>query len=379
MQIAILGRQPEIGLAELRAVYGHAELVLPQVALVKTEKTLDIDRLGGTRKTARVIATKEMKPADVIKALGLPAEGKITLGVSVCGVKATAKTANVLGMNLKKELVRAGRSVRLLPSKEAEVSDAASLHNRLGAVPAKKELIYVYSEGRQFLAELTGVQNLNAYAARDQERPKRDARVGMLPPKLAQVLVNLAVGSDMGAGKVVLDPFCGTGVVLQEVVLMGMQAYGTDLEPRMIEYSKVNLEWLGGAGRRTGASGTRLEVGDATKHKWKTPISAVASEIYLGQPFSTVPSEEKLGDVKHVTGQILRGFLKNIGGQIEAGTVLALACPAWRRADGSFSRLPLDFLANLGYTVVDGEPCSTLLYYREKQIVARDIIVLRKV
>ncbi|MDR1969810.1 MAG: hypothetical protein LBQ11_00470, partial [Candidatus Nomurabacteria bacterium] len=55
MYLFILGRQPEIGLAELRAVYGKAELLTPQVALVPIKKTPDINRLGGIRKIGRVI------------------------------------------------------------------------------------------------------------------------------------------------------------------------------------------------------------------------------------------------------------------------------------------------------------------------------------
>ncbi len=63
MQIAILGRQPELGLAELRAVYGAAELILPEVALVRTDRPLDIDRLGGTRKAATLIRRLFRRPA----------------------------------------------------------------------------------------------------------------------------------------------------------------------------------------------------------------------------------------------------------------------------------------------------------------------------
>jgi 2-polyprenyl-3-methyl-5-hydroxy-6-metoxy-1,4-benzoquinol methylase len=100
------------------------------------------------------------------------------------------------------------------------------------------------------------VQDIEAYGARDQARPARDARVGMLPPKLAQTIINLAAGrpetrmdkhwdSADGLGRfMVLDPFCGTGVILQEALLMGYSVYGSDIEPRMAEYTKKNLQWL---------------------------------------------------------------------------------------------------------------------------------------
>jgi tRNA (guanine10-N2)-dimethyltransferase len=417
LQVAILGRQPELGLAELRAVYGAAELILPQVALVQSAEPLLIDRLGGTRKVGRVIYDDAGEPGKFLtrKFAELP-EGKITLGVSHYGKQTvTAAGAQKTARFIKG---RAGRSVRVLPNSGPEIADAATLGNRLGTTANKVELLMVYIGHRLVIAELTGVQNLNAYTARDQKRPKRDAKVGMLPPKLAQILVNLAVGTRSDAATpacpgsavstsgfatrntgratpkslaspeqpvqravhisapqesprpapVLLDPFCGTGVVLQEAALMGLVPYGSDVEPRMVEYSKANLAWLG-------FPNTRLEAGDATTHKWKPPIDAVASEIYLGQPFSAPPSPEKLQAVRHVTKQILQGFLKNIEPQLRPGVQLALAIPAWRQVDGTFSRLPLDFLTKLGYNVVNSEP---LLYHRENQVVARDIIVLRR-
>ena len=48
----------------------------------------------------------------------------------------------------------------------------------------------------------------------------------MLPPKLAQIIVSL---SGTQPGQTVLDPFCGTGVVLQEALIMGAIVYGFDL------------------------------------------------------------------------------------------------------------------------------------------------------
>ncbi len=53
------------------------------------------------------------------------------------------------------------------------------------------------------------MQDVDEYAARDQARPKRDAYVGMLPPKLAQTLINNAYGNELSGEKrvTVLDPF----------------------------------------------------------------------------------------------------------------------------------------------------------------------------
>lgn len=396
--LAVLGRQPLISVAELEAQFGGVRLVGAELAEFESERGPEIARLGGTLKIAVPI-----EGALVPWLLGRPTEGKITLGVSDYSRRATARTATAEALKCKRILAKRGQSVRVVPNRAATLSSATSFHNHLTG-ETKIELLKV--GGRYY--RVIQVQNINAYARRDQERPARDAKVGMLPPKLAQILINLA--GELRSGATVLDPFCGTGVVLQEALLMGYRAYGTDVSERMVEYSQRNLEWLAGArgraetrkvagagagdsgagtnsdgagdsGAGTGARDFRVEVGDATKFSWQPPIGAVAAEVYLGPPMSAPPTEMKLKAAKQECGGILLGCLRNLAGQLTPGTPVVLAVPAWRRPNGAYERLNLlDEIEQLGYNVRSFKNLaqSDLLYHREQQVVAREIIVLRK-
>jgi tRNA (guanine10-N2)-dimethyltransferase len=190
----------------------------------------------------------------------------------------------------------------------------------------------------------------------------------MLPPKLAQIIINLA---KPGAGSTVLDPFCGTGVVLQEALLMGRYAYGTDLEPRMIEYTKKNLEWLIGPAKQ------KLEVGDATSYTWES-FDAIAAETYLGRPFSSTPSPTVLQEVMQDVDTIHRKFLKNVASQTKPGFRMCLAVPAWKTPQGFKHLKTLASLEEMGYTRVSFVHASNdeLIYHRENQIVARELVTL---
>ena len=124
-----------------------------------------------------------------------------------------------------------------------------------------------------------------------------------------------------------------------------------------------------------------LEVGDARKTKWGAKIQAVATEVYLGSPMSKPPVEVKLREEKEKTKEIILGFLKNLSEQVRAGTPITLAIPAWLRENGEYGRLNiLDEIEGLGYNLVKFKSASQrdLLYFREGQIVAREIISLRK-
>jgi len=393
MYLFVLGRQPEIGLAELNAVFGNTGSILPHTALVKSDETPNINRLGGTRKIGRVIYDNDGKPGDFLndKLSKLPA-GKITLGISHYGKSASATNARKTGVILKKRL---NRSVRVLPNSASEISDAASLGNKLGTTPNKIELMMVYIGHRLIIAELIGVQDLNSYTLRDRGRPRRDARVGMLPPKLAQIMINLAIGANAtGATNhptiqpsnqlTILDPFCGTGVVLQEAILMGYSVYGTDIDSRMVAYSKANLEWLL---RQKNLVTNHLTikpsnyitaVADATAHKWTSPIDCVVSETYLGQPYSAEPPIDKLRENMNTCNLIIEKFLSNIATQLKTGTPLCLAVPVWFVANKTYHLPVIKKLNELGFDLKLTPSNSRLVYRRDDQIVGRELLVLKR-
>ena len=305
-------------------------------------------------------------------------DGKITLGISAYGFDESAREIQKTGIILKQKLKKTDVSLRLIPNTESALSSATSHHNKLGLSDNKVELIVVRARsGKIIIAESTGAQNITAFAERDQGRPKRDAFVGMLPPKLAQIMVNLAASPDKQVR--ILDPFCGTGVVLQEASLMGHAVYGTDLSDKMIEYSQTNLEWLDAKYHIT--TDITLHQGDAMDTKWKQPIDAVVGETYLGQPFSAPPSPSKLTEVRKNCNYIISTFLKNLASQIEPGTPVCIAVPAWRSTSGQFTHLPLvDQLDQLGFTEYKFKNINKndLLYYREDQVVARELLVLER-
>jgi len=178
----------------------------------------------------------------------------------------------------------------------------------------------------------------------------------------------------------VLDPFCGTGVVLQEAALMGYDTAGTDLEPRMIEYTQTNMTWLSDM-YQDEFKLQLLDSGDATVYQWKEPIDFVASEVYLGRPFTSTPTPEILAQTMSDCNLILKKFLRNIETQLASGTRLCLAVPAWKQGKGQFKHLPLiDQISDLGYNRMSFEHIrdEDLIYCRDDQIVARQLIVITR-
>lgn len=390
MYIAMLGRQPAIGIAELERLFNDVQWFSDSSATFSAA-AFDIQRLGGTVKAGNVVAElhrgdwrqASMKLVQAYTQAWAGHEGKITLGISAYGFDVSSRDVQKTGIILKSKLKEKGVSLRLVPNDDTALSTATAHHNKLGLSDNKVELLVVRGRGgKVIIAESTGSQNITSLAKRDQERPARDAFVGMLPPKLAQIMLNLSgISSEKSVNTPrVLDPFCGTGVVLQEAALLGYIPYGTDLAEKMVDYSRRNMEWL--VDKYHVAADYNIEHGDAMDTNWSQPIDAVVCETYLGQPFSAPPRAEKLQQVRGNCDHIISTFLKNIGSQIQPGTPLCVAVPAWNDGNGYFTHLPLiNKLDQLGFMQLRFKNIDTkdLLYYREGQVVARELLVLQKI
>ena len=406
--LLILGRQPALGLAELESLYGADTLraVGDKAVIVDVDPCLlAFDRLGGSVKFCKLLTVLDTTDWHRIEkfllqvspghAERLPA-GKMQLGLSAIDLEAGPKQLEATGLKLKKVIRAAGRPVRLVPNKSRELNAAQVIHNRLTGDHGW-ELVFIRDGEQTIVAQTVKVQDIESYAKRDRGRPRRDARVGMLPPKLAQIIINLAAGElpadklesicEIPAGqpipkpllgKNVLDPFCGTGVILQEALLMGYGACGSDLDQRMVDYTAQNLEWL--RSWHDFATDYQVDKSDATTGSWHG-FDFVASETYLGRPFTAPPPAEILEQNLNDCNLILKKFLGNIHTSLRSGARLCLAVPAWQVKSGQFKHLPLiDQISDLGYNRMSFRHArdEDLIYYRPGQIVARELLIITR-
>lgn len=396
--VCILGRQPSLGLAELERIYGSGAILAHgnHAAIVAdSSEDVSIDRLGGTLKTAKLLATIQSANwreifsyiatciPDIIAAIP---EGKIRLGLSSYGVNVSNKELQRAALTIKTVVRNKGHSIRVIPNHSLALNTAQVIHNNLVG-PAGLELLIVCNGQSTILAHTVEVQNINAYTIRDRERPYRDPRKGMLPPKLAQIIINLA-GADLGTN--ILDPFCGSGVILQEGYLMGYDVCGSDIDSRMVSYAQQNLDWLVNQTHRNAkhklTANYKVARSDATKDDFMDPIrpngfSAIASETYLGPPFSALPSAAVLSQIARNVGILHQKFLTNVARQTSPGFQLCLAIPAWKTQKGFLHLKVLENLEQLGYNRLVFKHVSTngLIYHRPHQLVARELVVLTRI
>lgn len=383
----MLGSQPGLSVAELESVVG-SQLVRPlgnDYALIDIDKEkLDHSRLGGTIKVAeliKIIPTSRWNKVSamafdeifkILKEKTLETQHKLTLGISVNEFKISPKQLWLLSFAISKKFKKEGRTIRVIMGKNFQLNSAQVIHNKLTGEFGFEFLIIAHA-GKAYLARTLSVQDIDSYSKRDYGKPKRDMNVGMIPPKLAQIMLNLA---NVDKNSIVLDPFCGTGSILMEAALEHSKVYGSDIKQLMLDYTKANLDWL--AKEYSLNIDYKLTLADATTYKWKDSFDRIVTETYLGPSIKYMQNDDSIDKAVDYCNNLIKKFLINLKPQLKEDSRCCIAIPVWNSKNG-FIHLPiLRQLKELGYKRLEFTHVNfaDLIYYRSEQIVGRELLVL---
>jgi len=253
----VLGNNPALSSAEIQALFPEAQIYLaaPEVLILEAGRVLPVEklikRLGGTIKIGTIEEKVSGGQEQVLKKLGglfniitadkdLPA-GKFNFGFSFYGPKPL--NLKKIGLEIKNLLKEKKISCRLVVSREQNLSSVVVEQNRL--LKRGAEIVLIRQENNFLIGRSQAVQDFKGLSKRDYGRPGRDDKSGMLPPKLAQIMINLALGPIVSPKARILDPFCGSGTILTEALLMDSQnVVGSDIAKMAIDDSKANLKWV---------------------------------------------------------------------------------------------------------------------------------------
>lgn len=401
--IAILGRNPLLSLAELESVFGKKNVSAIQLkeqplqfAKINhpTPKKF-MSRLGGTIKISAVqeIPKNKESVAELIAEIVAKMlsdtffsqdHKKLIYGINVYPIhRKNDVFLSKLFKKIKPLLKSQKIPSRYLNKKNENLHTALIIAEKL--VKKETDINVFLLENRIWLGRSVAIQNINNYTARDFARPARDDKSGMLPPKLAQTLINLAMPFLQDSNKLqntIYDPFCGSGTILQEAILMGYKALGSDISPKAISDSKTNLDWLE---QKLTPSETPInfhviqadasKLTDTNRNLYKK-ASAVVFEGYLGPALSIQPTIDQIRNVHNELLPLYKSTLLNIAENVKGGTPVIMALPIhyYRRKPVPLPKMA-QIIQEAGF---EHKNAQTLIYKRPQQLVGREIWVLRK-
>jgi tRNA (guanine10-N2)-dimethyltransferase len=140
-------------------------------------------------------------------------------------------------------------SIAIRCKNRSSTLDSLQVIDRLGDVYTKDRKVALTNPDIELRALLTdtiayvGMKKAEVNTSHFQQR-RGHLRPFLSPvtmhPKIARALVNL---SSVKKNQVLLDPFCGTGGILIEAGLLGVRVIGSDIEQKMIDGCRKNLEF----------------------------------------------------------------------------------------------------------------------------------------
>jgi len=359
--LIITGSQPGLAQAEWQAIAPKTVISRQTDDYFVIESKTHLDApvlmryLGGTIKIVRLVEAP-LTADNVIAALLV----KQPTGRIVFGLSWHIKRQDRLGMEIKKQLVTGGHSARLVTSKQDILSPVI--------VTKEKVLDCVITRDGWGLTE--AVHDFAGYSHRDFSRPASDAYAGMVPVKLARMMINLARPT---ATSVILDPFCGSGTILAEALVMGYgHLRGSDLSAKAVADTENNLAWINEKYNRD-LSNVIISEGDVrTLTKRFERADIIVTEPHLGPPMRGHESPSFIKKVSAELTTLYRQAFTQFALLLPSGGRVVMIMPEWhvggvQQLSGLISHPQL-------VRIDDGK----LKYHHEKQLIWRQITIWEK-
>jgi tRNA (guanine10-N2)-dimethyltransferase len=249
-----------LGVAYEEQMFSDGLLVID--AQLSPEHTLPqvlANRLGMTHRVYAVLGVSALDEKEILS---------VVKAVDLAGIMGAERTFAVRARFVQKSCVYSGRDelLRMVGERITRAGYVVDLKN-----PSKTFVLLLTAEKCFFCLLLHTVDKQHFGATRPHVRPFFSPVVIM--PKIARALVNL---SRVNAAELLLDPFCGTGGILIEADTIGASAIGADVQAKMVDGARQNLEFCG--------LQANLIVSDVSKSPLKdNSIDAVVTDMPYGR------------------------------------------------------------------------------------------------
>ena len=395
-KIFVSGKNWKLSLAELTAYLRIREIKFQVQYFSKEFFTIEvgegldalaIDDLGGTikiaeektklqteilkqafldkNKQAQSQITQALASSSLVDEMAKSAD-KVLFGVSVyCSEKTLRPLSGIIqrfiGSAVKDELAGYGKKSKFMGfSKDrmfAQLSHVEVLKKNL--VGNKGEVLLCVGKEESWIAVTTGVHNPFEFQRRDVYKPNQRIIFGM-PPRLARIMVNL---SGCKPGKVLLDPFCGVGTILQEALLERAQVIGVDVNSWCVKAAEENLDWLTREYSLKDADFRVIQgdVGRLAQKVGQETVDCIVTEPDLGPALRQVPTGPYAQKIIQKLEPLFFGFSEAAYKVLKNGGRMALVTPYILSRSGQEVTMPIgEKLESIGFKRV--EPFSKNMF-----------------
>lgn len=416
----VLGKNPTLSISEILLVLDKlklpfsVEILSEEILVMSASQELPIPDLikvlGGTIKIGKIFDEigfdesqnkfEEIFLAQHLTEKYLPnTTGKLHFGISIYDAGSDRRILvqiihqlKSLNKIVKENLQGKGFKAGFVRVKERYLSSVSVFKNQLLSHGAEIVLILT---GEKILAGKTfAVQEFESFSFRDYGRPARDKRSGIIPPKLARMMINL---SQISSDGVLLDPFCGSGTILQEAIILGYKnIIGGDISQNAIEDTKKNNDWLFHNFKNLDKSRYNIKIYQSdirvlSQIIKSDSIDSVVTEPYLGPPLFKKPEEKIAEGIFSEVGKLYTDAFEVFHKILKPAGKVVFLFPAFEIYGRMYFVQILDKIEELGFIKKEILPeglaknpllkvtsRNTIIYGSQEQFVKREITCWQK-
>ncbi|MDD3284050.1 MAG: methyltransferase domain-containing protein [Patescibacteria group bacterium] len=390
----ILGHSPELSFAEIKSVLENQSVNFSIIIsndkflVLETEINLDINyfsnTLGGITKIGKIeFFINKLKDTENIKNtfVGLiekkcDISHKVKFGFSFYDKDKDLKFfVDKLSMIIKKSLKEKNISSRVVISKEDQLSSVIVRKEHM--IESGFDMQVLKVDDKIYFSRTLSVQDFERFNALDYDRPKVDSISGMMPPKLAKIMLNLS-----NSREIILDPFCGSGTIL---ILAGelnfKKIIGSDISEKAIVDSIENLKWYEERfDKKLNCYVFKSDIIELIKEGVEEKsIDSIVTEGYLGKP---IKGNETIEFIKNQIEELKKLYLDsfNIFAKVlKQNSSVVISMPVYHTKSEDLYLDILSDIEKLGFEIKQlTESSKTLIYKRDDQKVYREIVKLIK-
>ncbi len=249
----------------------------------------------------------------------------------------------------------------------------------LGNRILEKGFEIVVLEDKDFVAygKTIAVQDIDLYSTVEYDKPFTDKDMGVLPSKLAQIMINL---SGAKPGDTIWDPFCGSGTILLMGLLNGNNVLGSDIDPKGIAGSTENINWLAS---NIDLKDLKYQVFELDINKpygrtltllKRTEVQAIVCEPYMGPPqykvLSTAAAKIHLENVEKLYSNLFEIIMETR----KRDCTIVLVAPSYKTREGWLT-LQINKILPKRWEIKNIE--RDLHWKRTNSIIKRNILIIK--
>ena len=329
----VLGRDEDLSLLEVESFFpkNSIKIVNKRFVLVNTDKEFNVDDFGGITKIFKEVKSFDEIIFDMNK-----------LSYSYYGPDDNLKK---LKKRFKEEKIKA--------SFRAFDYDPRNLDFEFAEFDKKLFANYQISKPKN-------------YKKRDETRPRFDAKK-VISIRMAKILINLSK-----AEKEILDPFCGSGTILQEGLLKGLNVIGMD---HKISEVKANINWLR-KNYEFKAKYTIIKGDSRGLGRVINKVECVVTEPYMGPYLKKLPVLEDAQRTAKRLYFLYRDLFRELNKVVEKRIVIIIPTLRTYKKDISvgFERI----VSESGFRVVESRVKIPVVYNLPNAKIFREIWVLER-